>query len=160
MNDIYLYYDQGSCHRCEGRMGGSCHCDNNIIGLARSCKITTSMGITITAVGRSLDHDLTTLLSLFVTGPVLVFGFCVNLLKVSWSIFYFLTHTLRTTETPLQHSCGFQEVLGPTRRSIGVQDVLQKRYLDIYLHFPHFPVPANNAARPTRRCLTTYRTPP
>jgi hypothetical protein len=64
MNDVYLYYDQGSCHWCEGRMGGSCHCDNNIIGLARSCKITTSM------MGGNYhsgpwDHDLTTLLSLF-----------------------------------------------------------------------------------------------
>ena len=137
VNDIYLYYDQGSCHRCEGRMGGSCHCDNNIIGLARSCKITTSMGITITAVGRSLDHDLTTLLSLFVTGPVLVFGFCVKVLKVSWSIFYFLTHTLRTTETPLQLLVASMRFSVP--HDVQSAALMKKRYLDTYLHFPHPP---------------------
>ena len=83
MKDVYYYYDQGSCQRCE-RMG-SCHCGD--IGFARSCmlEIGTDGTMTFTTVFEFLRPP----------DPFLVF----SLVKVGHMMFlglFFLTNTLCT----------------------------------------------------------------
>ena len=90
-------------------MGGSCHCEDNI-GFARSCE-NNFHGNWVT------DGTMTfTTLSLELTARQTRFG--VRLLREStksFSVHFIFSHqSLRTTETPLQHSCGFHEVLRPT----------------------------------------------